>query len=94
VLLNTILVKTALNDLRKTLPAAFKSISIATINHYYHLCCSITDAYIDGHKYGTKAFAERKSHRQVVGGILTCILITVFYFIFLLICKYYGNYMY
>jgi hypothetical protein len=60
VLLNAILVKTALNDLRKTLPAAFKSISIATINHYYHLCCSITDAYIDGHKYGTKAFAERR----------------------------------
>lgn len=56
----------SLNGLRKTLPAAFKSISTATINRYYHLCCRIINAYIDGHKYGTKAFAERKSHRQVV----------------------------
>jgi len=45
--------------LRKTLPAAFKSVSTASINRYYQHCCRIIEAYIDGHKYGTEAFVER-----------------------------------
>ena len=56
-----------LNGLRKTLPAAFKSVSTASINRYYQHCCRIIEAYIEGHKYGTEAFVQRayKSHRRV-----------------------------
>jgi hypothetical protein len=57
-----------LDGLRRTIPAAFNSISTATINRFYKLCSRIIDAYINGHKYSTKAFVEHvyKSHRQVV----------------------------
>jgi hypothetical protein len=56
-----------LNGLRKTLPAACKSVSTASIYRYYQHCCRIIEAYIEGHKYGTEAFVERayKSHRRV-----------------------------
>ena len=65
-----------LNSLRKTLPAAFKSVSTASINRYYQHCCRIIEAYIDGHKYGTEAFVERayKSHRRV-SMIIVCFLL-------------------
>lgn len=57
-----------MDGLRRTIPAAFKSISTATINRFYKLCSRTIDAYIHGYKYGTKAFIDQvyKSHRQVV----------------------------
>jgi hypothetical protein len=57
----------SLKGLRMAVPAACKSVSTATINRYYQLCCRIIEAYIDGHQYGTKAFVERayKSHRRI-----------------------------
>jgi len=56
------------DDLRKTIPAAFKSIPTATINRFYHHCARTMDAYRNGLDYGTKAFVEHvhKNHRQVI----------------------------
>jgi hypothetical protein len=58
----------SLDGLRKVLPAALNSVSIASINCYYNHCVRVMEAYIDGLKYGTKAFTEHvyKGHRQVV----------------------------
>ena len=58
----------SLDDLRKTIPAAFQSIPVATINRHYQHCARTIEAYDDGFRYGTKEFVERmyKNHRQVV----------------------------
>ena len=58
----------SLNDLCQTIPKAFESIPIATINRFYRHCARMIDAYDDGLQYGTKEFENRvyKNHRQVV----------------------------
>ena len=58
----------SLDDLRETIPKAFESIPIATINRFYEHCTRIIDAYDDGLQDGTKEFASHvyKNHRQVV----------------------------
>ena len=53
------------DDLRKTIPAAFKSIPTATINRFYHHCARTMDAYRNGLDYGTKAFVEHV-HKNLV----------------------------
>ena len=57
----------SIDGLRRTIPAAFKSISTATINRYYEHCSRTIDAYINGFQYGTKAFSDRvfQSHRRI-----------------------------
>lgn len=57
-----------IDGLRTTIPAAFNSIPTATTNRFYKLCSRIIDAYINGYKYGTKAFIDQvhKSHRRVI----------------------------
>ena len=56
-----------IDGLRRTIPAAFQSISSATICRFYKHCSRIIDAYNNGYKYGTKAFIDQayKSHRRV-----------------------------
>jgi hypothetical protein len=50
------------------LPAVLNSVSTASINRYYNYCIPVIEAYIEGFKYGTKAFTEHvyKGHWQVV----------------------------
>ena len=56
-----------LDGLRETIPESFKSLSPATINQFYNHCARTINAYINGYKYGTKAFIEQvyKSHRRI-----------------------------
>ena len=56
-----------IESLRTTIPAAFRSISSATINKFYHHCVRTIDAYAGGFIYSTKSFQEQvhKNHRQV-----------------------------
>ena len=56
-----------IESLRTTILAAFRSISSATINKYYHHCVRTIEAYASGFTYGTKSFQEQvhKNHRQV-----------------------------
>ena len=57
-----------LDDLRKTIPPAFQSVPVATINRHYLHCVRTIEAYKDGFRYGTKEFVERtyKNYRRVV----------------------------
>ena len=56
-----------LDGLRREIPAAFASISPASINRFYAHCSRTIDAYINGYKYGTKAFIDHvyKSRRRI-----------------------------
>ena len=56
-----------LDNLHKTIPVAFQSVPVATINRHYHHSVRTIEAYKNGFQYGTKEFVGRvyKSHRQV-----------------------------
>ena len=56
-----------MNGLRKIIPEALGSVSLATINRCYHHGMRIIDAYRGGFAYGTKSFRETvyKGHRHV-----------------------------
>jgi len=56
-----------IESLRTTIPAAFRSISSATINKFYYHCVRTIEAYASGFTYGIKSFQEQvhKNHRQV-----------------------------
>lgn len=55
------------DGLRRIVPLALASVSIASINRHYNHCIRALDAYSDGFTYGTSEFKERiyKTHRQV-----------------------------
>ena len=56
-----------IESLRTTIPAAFRSITSASINKFYHHCVRAIEAYAGGFTYGTKSFQDQvhKNHRQV-----------------------------
>ena len=53
-----------LDDLRKTIPAAFQSVPVATINRHYRHCVRTIEAYKDGFRYGTKEFVD--GHTKII----------------------------
>ena len=53
-----------LDDLRKTIRAAFQSVPVATINRHYRHCVRTIEAYKDGFRYGPKEFVD--GHTKII----------------------------